>query len=162
MGQLPQDAPESAGAAFARVNAVADPSLDDLKLMVYLEASGQTSYAELAKSAPNAEIRGLLEANGREELAHAHRVARVIKLRSGEDFEPPAAEDNPYAVASGGKVDRAMLEMLVRAEDRGGALYETWASHAADPEVAALLRQNAREELRHGDRAKQALALLAD
>jgi rubrerythrin len=162
MGQLPANAPESAKAAFAQVNAKTTPSIDDLKLMVYLEASGQTSYGELAKGAPNPEIRTLLEANGREELAHAHRVAQVITLISGEDFAVPAAADNRYATASGGVVDRAMLEMLVRAEDGGCILYETWAANIGNPEAAALLRQNAKEETRHGQRAKDALALLAD
>jgi rubrerythrin len=163
MPQLPEDAPESPGAAFARINAVASPSLDDLKTMVFLEASGQVSYGELAKAAPNAGIRALLEANGREEMAHAHRVAKVIKLLSGEDFGVPAAEDNRYAARpTGAKVDRAMLEMLVQAEDNGATLYETWAAHTADAEAAALLRQNAKEEARHGNRAKEALALLGD
>jgi len=96
MSQLPASAPEKAGEAFAHINAVISPTLDDLKLMVFLEASGLAAYYELAESAPNAEVRSLLEANGREELAHAHRVSKVIKILSGEDFPPPNAEDNRY------------------------------------------------------------------
>ncbi len=90
MSQLPASAPPTSREAFAHINAVTNPTLDDLKLMVYLEASGQSAYYELAASSDNADVRRLLEANGREEMAHAHRVAKVIKLLSGEDFAPPA------------------------------------------------------------------------
>jgi len=160
MSQLPASAPETTGAAFAHINAVVSPTIDDLKLMVFLEASGLTAYEELAQSAPNAEIGALLRANGREELAHAHRVSKVIKRLTGEDFPPPDAADNPYAKPSGRGVDRQMLEYLVTAENNGNDLYETWASHTDDAEAAALLRQNGKEEVRHGERAAQAIALL--
>ena len=161
MPQLPADAPDDAGAAFARINAVANPSLDDLKTMVYLEASGQVFYGALAKVAPNEAVRRILEANGREELAHAHRVAKAVKLLSGEAFGVPAAAENPYAQGPfNAKADRAMFERLAQGEEEGASLYETWASHAADRQVAQLLLQNAKEEARHGERAKEALALL--
>ena len=44
--------PQSAGEAFKHINAVTAPTIDDLKLMVYLEASGQVGYGDLADSAP--------------------------------------------------------------------------------------------------------------
>jgi rubrerythrin len=160
MSQLPAGAPENPGEAFARIAAVASPSLDDLKLMVYLEASGQSAYLDLARTAPEGEIRALLETNGREEMAHAHRVAKVIHLLSGETFEVPKAEDNPYAKPSDRKVDRPLLQFLVGAEDGGCALYETWASHTDNAEAAALLRLNAREETRHGERVGRMLELM--
>jgi rubrerythrin len=162
MAQLPAIAPANAGEAFALINAVAEPTIDHLKLMVYLEASGQTAYFDLAETAPNAAVADLLKANGREEMAHAHRVSKVIKLLSGEDFPPPAAADNRYATPSGRKVDRAMLQMLVAAENGGNDLYETWASNTAHPEAAALLRQNGKEEVRHADRAAKAAELFGD
>jgi len=160
MSQLPASAPEGVGEAFAHLNAVTTPSVDDLKMMVFLEASGQVAYAELAQSADNAEVRKLLEANGREEMAHAHRVAKVIKLLSGEAFDVPAAADNRYAKPSGRKVDRAVLEMLVAAETNGRNLYDVWADNLVNAEAAELLRQNGLEETRHGDRAQKALELL--
>jgi rubrerythrin len=160
MSSSPVDAYASAGEAFAHVNAQTHPSIDDLKLMVYLEASGQSSYEQLAKTAPNDGIRRLLEANGREEMAHAHRVSKVIKILSGEDFPPPEASANPYVSATGRTADRRLLESLVRAEIGGGALYDTWAETIGDTDAAALLRQNAKEERSHGDRATQAIALL--
>jgi rubrerythrin len=160
MSRLPPSAPGSAGEAFAHINAVVSPTIDDLKLMVFLEAAGQSSYEELAQSAPNDEIGSLLRANGREELDHANRVAQVIERLTGEAFPPPAAADNPYAKPSGRTLDRRLLEAVVAAEDNGGVLYDTWASHTADPQAAALLRQNADEERLHGARATQAMALL--
>jgi len=160
MSQLPASAPEKAGEAFAHINAVISPTLDDLKLMVFLEASGLAAYYELAESAPNAEVRSLLEANGREELAHAHRVSKVIKILAGEDFPPPNAEDNRYVGPIGRPLDRDLLDYLVSAEDNGEALYQTWADNIGNAEAAELLRQNGKEELRHGERAKQAAQLL--
>jgi rubrerythrin len=160
MSQLPASSPKSASAAFAYINAVVSPTIDDLKLMVFLEASSLNAYEELAASAPNDSVRDLLRANGREELAHAHRVTKVIKRLTGEDFPPPSAEDNPYAVPSGRRVDRQVLEYLVSAENNGNNLYEAWASHTSDAEAAALLRQNGKEEVLHGQRASEAIALL--
>jgi rubrerythrin len=160
MSQLPASAPEKAGEAFAHINAVVSPTIDDLKLMVFLEASGLAAYSELARSAPNDEVRGLLEANGREELAHAHRVAKVIKILSGEDFPPPAPEDNRYVGPVGRPLDRDLLNYLVAAEDNGHTLYQAWAENIGNAEAAELLRQNGKEELRHGERAKQAAQLL--
>jgi rubrerythrin len=160
MSQLPASAPATSGEAFAHINAVTDPTIDDLKLMVFLEASALSSYFELAESAPSPTIADLLRANGREEMAHAHRVAKVIKLLTGEDFAPPAAEQNPYVVATGRKVDRGILEMLVGAENNGNSLYQAWASNTANAEAAEMLRQNGKEEIRHGERAAEALKLL--
>lgn len=160
MTTLPADAPTETGAAFARINAVTAPTIDDLKLMVFLEASGLAAYEEMAASAPSAAIAELMRANGREELAHAHRVARVIKQLTGEDFPPPPPEANPYVRPSGRALDRATLEFLVKAETGGNDLYAAWASNTADPEAAALLRQNGKEEIRHADRAAEALKLM--
>ena len=161
MSQLPASAPEKAGDAFAHINAVVSPTIDDLKMMVFLEASGLTAYYDLAKGAPNDEVRGLLEANGREEMAHAHRVAKVIKILSGEDFPPPSAEENPYVSSMSRPLDVDLMNFLVAAEDNGNALYQAWADNIGNAEAADLLRQNGKEELRHGERAKQAAQLLA-
>ncbi|HEY1707754.1 MAG TPA: ferritin-like domain-containing protein [Rhizomicrobium sp.] len=160
MSTKPAYMPESAGDAFKHINAVTAPTIDDLKLMVYLEASGQVGYGELAASAPNEAISKLLAANGREEIAHAHRVAKAIKLLSGEDFPVPEPADNPYARPSGRKCDRAILEYLVSAEFFGDTLYQTWADNTGNAEAAALLRQNGVEETKHGKRAQEALGLM--
>jgi len=160
MSRLPITAPATTAAAFAHINAVKAPTIDDLKLMVFLEASGLSGYNGLAANSDNAEIAALLQANGREELAHAHRVAQVITLLSGEAFPPPADSENPYVAASAPPLTRALLEGLVRAETNGDDLYESWAASLDNADAAALLRQNGREEIRHAERAAKALALL--
>jgi rubrerythrin len=151
--------PETAAEAFRHINAVTKPTIDDLKLMVYLEASGKVGYGELADSAPNEAIKNLLAANGREEVAHAHRVASVINILTGEEFKVPADDDNPYAKKSGRAVDKATLEYLVNAEFFGDKLYQTWADNCTNAEAADLLRQNGKEETKHGMRAQEALTL---
>jgi hypothetical protein len=157
----PKFLPESAGEAFKHINAVTAPTLDDLKLMVYLEASGEIGYGDLARAAPNTGVATLLNANGREEVAHAHRVAKAIRIIYGEDFAVPAPADNPYAKSAARKLDRAVLEGLVKAENNGKALYDTWAENTAIQEAAALFRQNGIEEAKHGARAAEAIGLLA-
>ena len=160
MTTLPASAPATTGAAFAHINAVTAPTIDDLKLMVFLEASGLKGYYGLASGSENPEVRALLEANGREELAHAHRVAQVITLLTGEPFAPPADDENPYVSATAPALTAAVLEGLVRAETNGNDLYESWAQSIGNAEAAALLRQNGKEEVRHADRAAKALALM--
>jgi rubrerythrin len=160
MSKLPSYMPKSAGEAFKHINAVTAPTIDDLKLMVYLEASGEVGYGDLASSAPNAAVANLLNANGREEVAHAHRVAKAIRAIYGEEFQVPAAKDNPYAKSSVRTLDRPILEGLVKAENNGKTLYDTWADHTENAEAAAFFRQNGIEEAKHGARAQEAIALL--
>ena len=155
----PKYLPENAGEAFKHINAVTAPTIDDLKLMVYLEASGQVGYGDLAASANDA-VAKLLNANGREEVAHAHRVAKAIRILYGEDFAVPAPADNPYAKSQPRKVDRAILEGLVKAENNGKSLYDSWADNTANVEAAELFRQNGIEEAKHGARAQEAIGLL--
>jgi hypothetical protein len=156
----PSFLPASAGEAFRHINAVTTPTVDDLKLMVYLEASGEVGYGDLADGAPNRAVANLLNANGREEVAHAHRVAKAIRAITGEDFAVPAPADNPYAKKSGRRVDRAILEGLVKAENFGKTLYDTWADNTTNAEAAVLFRQNGIEEAKHGARALEAIGLL--
>jgi rubrerythrin len=156
----PKFLPEKAGDAFRHINAVTAPTIDDLKLMVYLEASGQVGYGDLADGAPNEAVAKLLNANGREEVAHAHRVAQAIHAIYGEAFMVPTPAENPYAKKPGLKVDRAILEGLVKAENFGKTLYDSWADNTANAEAAALFRQNGVEEAKHGARAQEAIGLL--
>ena len=59
-----------------------------------------------------------------------------------------------------GPVTPALLRGLIQAEFGGDKLYQTYAANEPNPEVAALLLQNGREETRHGQRVEQAIALL--
>ncbi|MGZ5939117.1 MAG: ferritin family protein, partial [Rhizomicrobium sp.] len=117
-------------------------------------------YGDLADSAPNEAVAKLLNANGREEVAHAHRVAKAIRAIYGEEFAVPAPAENPYAKRSGRKLDRSILEGLVKAENFGKTLYDTWADNTANAEAANLFRQNGVEEAKHGARAQEAIGLM--
>lgn len=158
---MPKDMPGDAGQAYARLSGVTRPTLDDLKLMVLLEASGQAFYSGLAQAAPEGEVRALLEKNGQEELGHAHRVSHVIEHLFKERFPVPAPADNPYyQVPQGLALDPGLLEGIAAGEFGGEALYESWAVSLADDTAAKLLRQNGKEETRHGERIKEILARL--
>ena len=158
---LNENMPKTAAEAGAYIFTVTKPTLDDLKVMVLLEASGQGFYAALAEAAPNEEIRALLAKNGQEEMGHAHRVARVIKQIFSEDFPPPGPEANPYYMKPAGlAVTGEMLDGITQGETAGEALYDGWATYLGDEEAARQLRQNGKEERGHGERAQQAKALL--
>lgn len=162
MNKMPENMPADAEAAFAHFATVTTPSIDDFKLMVLLEASGLGLYAGLANAAPNDEIKDLLNRSGREELAHAHRVRRVIEKLSGEVFEVPEPADNPYyAEPDGSMLNAEFLEMLAQGEFGGEQMYEGWAAGVDDQEAAELLRQNGKEERMHGERARQIVGMLA-
>lgn len=161
MSGLPEHLPKTQEEAFAHLGKTPVPTVDEFKLMVYLEASGQGFYSALAEVAPNAEIKELLEANGREEMAHATRLVRVIKTMTGEDFAIPAPGENPYySKPEGVAVTAELLGTIAEGEYGGEALYDAWASTLDDEASAKLLRQNGVEETRHGDRATQAIELL--
>jgi rubrerythrin len=151
--------PATADEAFAHVNSVTDPTLDDLRLMVMLEAWGIAYYEDLAAQAPDDEIRALLAANAREELGHAERVAAVAKRLHGVDIAIPSRAENPFAPKPGEiRLTREALAGTVAGELHGEQLYELWASKLGDAEAARLLRLNGREERTHSERADQALA----
>jgi rubrerythrin len=163
MHTLPPGAPATLNEAFAYIGAVTAPSIDDLKLMVVLEAAGKGLYDDLAAGVEDEAVRALLARNGREELAHAHRVSRAIGTLTEADYPVPAPAENPYLTGPAPKraVDRAVLMALAEAEFAGENLYERWAANCANPEAAALFRQNGREETEHGLRLQQAANLLA-
>lgn len=160
--KLPAGAPATLGAAFAYINGVTAPSILDLKIMVLLEAAGLELYRGVADRSENVTVAALLNHNGREELAHAHRVAKAIAAISGEEFLPPDAADNPYLAealpATPATADA--LRSLAMGEFSGETLYETWAVNCDNAEAARLFRLNGREETDHGNRLIEAAALL--
>jgi len=161
MVELSPGMPKNAAEAGAYIFTVANPTLDDLKVMVMLEAAGQGFYSGLCEAAPNEEIRALLAKNGQEEMGHAHRVARVIKHLHGIDFAIPGPDENPYYMKPAGlTVSKEMLDGITKGEIGGEALYEGWAQALGDEEAARLFRQNGKEERGHGERAQKAVALL--
>jgi rubrerythrin len=160
---IPAESPQTLGEAFRHIYTVETPSIDDLKVMVLVEAAGLTLYAETAKGTDNQAVKDLLNHNGREEMAHAHRVSKAIRAISGEDFPPPDAADNPYLTKPipSTPVTAEGLIKTSEAEFGGDALYERWASGIGNAEAAALFRQNGKEESDHGKRLLEAAALLA-
>ena len=163
MRSIPDGAPQTLGEAFAHISAVETPSLTDLKVMVLVEAAGQTLYEVSAQGTEHPGVKALLIANGHEEMKHAHRVSAAIKAISGEDYAPPAAADNPYLT---GDIPRATitvedLKKTAEAEFGGDALYARWAANMDNEEAAALLLLNGGEESDHGNRLLEAAALLA-
>ncbi len=159
---IPEGAPQTLGAAFAHINSVTAPSILDLKVMVLVEAAGQTLYEESAKGTDHPGVKALLIDNGHEEMKHARRVSAAIKALSGEEYPVPSAADNPYLT---GPIPAATitvegLKKTAAAEFAGDALYAGWASHITNPEAAELLRANGREETDHGNRLLEAAALL--
>jgi rubrerythrin len=159
---IPLDAPATIGEAFAHINAVTAPTIDDLKIMVLLEAAGLELYRGMMPGTDNAEVAALLEHNGREELAHAHRVAKAILAISGEDFPPPESADNPYLAGPmpSMPITADALRGLSQGEFGGEVLYERWAENTDNAEAARLFRLNGGEERDHGDRLIAAAALL--
>lgn len=161
MANQPDNMPPDFESALGYIMTVTKPTVDDLKLMAYIEAGGEAFYLGLANAASKPEIAELLTKNGREERAHAHRCKRVIEKLSGEAFTVPAPEDNPYYVIPEGLVvDAEMLNGLVEGENGGDTLYQGWAAGMDDAECADLLSRNGKEELTHGERCKQALSML--
>ena len=161
MSARPENLPDSFEAALDYIMAVENPTIDDMKLMVFIEAGGEAFYAGLANGAPNEEVASLLNKNGREERAHAHRVKRVIEKLSGESFDVPEPAQNPYFVEPEGiPVDAELLNSLIAGEECGDDMYAKWAKSMSDEECAGLFSQNGKEEIRHANRVKEALALL--
>jgi Mn-containing catalase len=161
---LPAGAPATLGEAFAHINGLTAPNVTDLKVMVLIEAAGLSLYEQISRGTDHAGVIDLLAHNGREELAHAHRVSKAIKAISGEDFPPPAPADNPYLQGEAPPISAltaAALTKLADAEFGGDALYATWADASENAEAAALFRQNGKEESDHGNRLLAAAALLA-
>lgn len=159
---IPAGSPQTLNEAFAHIYTVDAPTVDDLKVMVLVEAAGLTLYDETAKGTDNEAVQALLRHNGREEMAHAHRVAKAIKALSGEDFPPPEAANNPYLAGPipSTPVTPEGLEKTAQAEFGGDALYARWAEATSNAEAAALFRQNGKEESEHGNRLLQAAAIL--
>ena len=155
--------PQTIGEAFAHLGTVTAPTALDIKVMVLVEAASKELYRATAATSDNPAVAGLLVENGDEEFVHATRAAAVVKLLTGEDFTPPAAENNPY-LAGGtfpiAELTAAALRKLADTEFAGETLYEGWAATIGNAEAAALLRANGKEETDHGNRLLQAAALL--
>ena len=163
MQTLPEGAPATLFEAFSYIAQCDAPSIEHLKVMVMVEAAGKALYDDMAEGVDQPEVKLLLQRNGREELAHAHRVSRAIWELTGQPYPVPSDSENPYLASPLPRkaVTRETLTSLADGEDGGEQLYERWATNSANGEAAALFRLNGREELEHGSRLREAANLLA-
>lgn len=158
---LPAELPADFAAAFAHLTSRQRLDVEDMKLMILLETAGEPLYEHLASLAANEEAAGLLRQNGREETAHAQRLKRAIEILTGEPYALPGLDENPYAQPPPiPALTSEVLEGIVGAEKGGDAMYQAYADHEPNAEVAHLLRQNGREETRHGERVSRVMELL--
>ena len=162
MTQLPAGYPEEAFAAFAYLKDRKELSVDDLKVLALIECYGEALYFRLADSVSHPEAKALLRRNGQEERGHAHRMLKAIRLKTGETYELPADAENPFFrnLPSEMACDTGIIGALEAGEADGDLTYQAWADSEANADVAELLRQNGREESRHGQRATEVRRLL--
>jgi Mn-containing catalase len=161
---FPEGVPTDLGAAFAHLYSIDRPRIEDLKLMVLLESAGKALYEHSAQGTDHRGVVELLHHNGREELAHAHRVSKAIKALSGEEYLPPEPADNPYLqgdMPAPAPLTSEGLAKLAQTEFGGDALYARWADATDNEEAASMFRLNGKEETDHGNRLLEAAALLA-
>lgn len=164
MAQLPAGAPQTLMEAFGYIVNVTKPTVDDLKVMVLVEAAGLETYRGSAAQFDHPGVKALLIENGYEEFKHSLRVADAIRAMTGEVFPAPTPADNPY-LASGeiptfGEPTAAALRKLAAGEHGGKEMYDSWADHCGNEEAARLFRMNGKEEHEHGDRLIEAAQLL--
>lgn len=162
MHTIPQGAPTNLYEAFAYMGAITQPTIDDLKLVVILEAAGKAMYDVLAAGASDPEVGRLLSDSGRDELVHAQRVSTVIATLTGCEYPVPSQAENPYLVAwEKPELTVDLLKGLIAAEYGGEALYQRWAAASDNAGVAEIFLQNGREEVEHGHRLERVAKLLA-
>jgi len=125
-----------------------------------LECSGEQFYNLLAERIGNDEAAELLRRNGREELAHARRIAKALSIRLGREWEPSAEVSELLPIPMPADVTPDLFRGIVQGELNGDAGYQAWADKEEDPEVEKLLRLNGREETIHAERVRKVLEIL--
>ncbi len=146
--------------SLSEINALDTLDVDALRSMFTIELAGEAFYEGLAERVGNAEAAELLRRNGKEEAGHARRIQRALTIALGDEFVP-----TPEMLAAPGfpvpeVVSPDLLTFMLQTELDGDVNYERWATNESNPEIARLLRLNGREETIHGERLRQALALL--
>lgn len=147
--------------ATARIGAAETLDMETAELLIRVENSGDVLYNELASRLDNEEAAELLRRNGREEVGHARRVMKILSLKLGTEYVPSAEVMEKFTVDLPDSVDASALPMIVEGEMQGDIGYQRWAAAETDPEVIKLLLLNGREETKHAERIKQAIAILA-
>jgi rubrerythrin len=123
--------------------------------------AGELFYNMLADRVNNEEAASLLRKNAVEERGHARRLARMISLKNGSEWEPSAEVSELLEVPLPDTIDSRMFAGIVKGELNGDVGYQRWADAEEDEEVERLLRLNGREETIHAGRAQQVFDLLS-
>ena len=134
--------------------------LETAELLIRVENSGDVLYNALAERLDNEEAAELLRKNGREEVGHARRMMKVISLKTGTEYVPSAEVLEKFEVDLPDSIDASALPMIVEGELQGDVGYQKWAAAETDPQVIELLLRNGREETKHAERVKRAIAIL--
>jgi rubrerythrin len=153
-------APTDFFAAVAAIGAIETLDVDAMRLLYRIEMSGEDFYFGIADRIGDARAADLLRRNGREERGHAERLRKAIGLKLGRAFEPEPSDLARFDIPLPDEIPAAMLGLIVQGELDGDAGYQRWADREPDPEVQKLLRQNGREETRHGERVREVMTLL--
>lgn len=146
--------------ANAQLADVAKLEVPELTLMYRIEMAGELFYNKLADMVNNDEAASLLRKNAVEERGHARRLARMISIKLGHEWQPTADVEELLEVPLPDSVDASMFAAIVKGELNGDVGYQKWADAEEDEEVERLLRLNGREETIHAGRAQQVFELL--
>jgi rubrerythrin len=163
MMMIPDGYPSDSAGAFELLQSRSTLGPNDLKVLAMIEAAGEAFYFQIAEGVQDPRAKELLRQNGREERGHAYRLAKILRLQTGEEWAVPAAQDNPFlasAPATLPAITPEFIASLEHGEADGDRLYQRWADGAPDPEIAKLLRLNGREESRHGERDAEVIRYL--
>ena len=147
----------TANAGLANVEKLEVP---ELTMLYRIEMAGEIFYNMLADRVDNAEAADLLRKNAVEERGHARRLARMISIKIGQEWEPTPEVAELLAVPLPDQIDSKIFAGVVQGEINGDAGYQRWADAESDEEVVRLLRLNGREETIHAGRAQQVFDLL--
>ncbi|MFI0462054.1 MAG: ferritin-like domain-containing protein [Ilumatobacteraceae bacterium] len=139
---------------------VAKLEVPEMSLLYRIEMAGELFYNILADRVGNDTAADLLRKNAVEERGHARRLARMISIKLGHEWEPTPEEAELLAVPLPETIDSKMFAAVVQGEINGDAGYQRWADAETDEEVVRLLRLNGREETIHAGRAQQVFDLL--
>lgn len=146
--------------ANAQLAGVAKLEVPELTLMYRIEMAGELFYNKLADLVNNEEAASLLRKNAVEERGHARRLARMISIKTGEEWVASSDVEELLEVPLPDTIDPAMFAAIVKGELNGDVGYQKWADAEENEEVQRLLRLNGREETIHAGRAQKVFELL--
>jgi hypothetical protein len=96
MMTIPEGYPSDSAGAFGVLRSRSTLGPDDLKVLAMIEAAGEAFYFRIADGVQDPRAKELLKQNGREERGHAYRLAKILRLQTGEEWTVPSEEDNPF------------------------------------------------------------------